>query len=54
MKKKKIKLDKQQKDFVKTLCNYAISLCVLNETRSINELCEIIKYQNERRIKNNV
>lgn len=46
---KKIKLTKEQKEFIKSMNNYAILLCINNEIQSINELCQVIKYQNERR-----
>lgn len=48
-KKEKINLTKQQKLFAKQMFNYAISLCILNDNRSINELSELIRIQNERR-----
>lgn len=48
---KKNKLSKEQKDFIKSMYNYAILLCFTNDTQSINELCQVIKYQNERREK---
>lgn len=46
---KKIKsLSNQEKDFIKLMNNYALSLCLAKKEREINELCEIIKIQNER------
>lgn len=46
---KKIKsLSKQEKDFIKLMNNYALSLCLGKKEREINELCEIIRIQNER------
>ena len=50
MKKKKIVLTKEQKLFAKQMFNYALSLCILNDNRSINELSELIRIQNERRV----
>lgn len=50
LKKQLKKLTSQQKQFITLMNNYATSLCLCNETQSINELCEIIKYQNERRL----
>lgn len=48
---KKIKsFNEEQKEFIKLMNNYAIGLCISNDSRSINELCEIIKCQNERRL----
>lgn len=51
MKDKKIlkKLNQEQKNFIILMNNYALQLVLNNEQNSINELCEIIKYQNERR-----
>lgn len=43
------KLTPEHKEFIRLMNNYAVALCVSNDAQSINELCEIIKYQNERR-----
>lgn len=46
---KKIRsLSKEEKDFINLMNNYALSLCLGKKQREINELCEIIKIQNER------
>ena len=48
--KKKIKVSNQAKIFAKQMFNYALSLYLINDLRSINELSELIKIQNERRV----
>lgn len=50
MKKEKIKLGKEEKDFIKQISNYALLLCMRKEYNSINELSNLIKLQNERRV----
>lgn len=49
---KKIKtLSQKEKDFINLMNNYALSLCLGKKQQEINELCEIIKIQNERSLK---
>ena len=52
-KEKKIikSLTEQDKQFIKLMNNYAIGLCITKNQLYINELCEVIKNQNERSCK---
>ena len=43
-------LTKEEKDFINLMNNYALGLCLGKKQREINELCEIIKIQNERSV----
>jgi len=48
--KKRLKtLSPIEKDFIQKMNNYALTLVLGNKQQEINELCEIIKIQNERR-----
>lgn len=48
--KKRLKtLSPIEKDFIQKMNNYALSLVLGNKQQEINELCEIIKIQNQRR-----
>jgi len=44
-------INNEQKQFINAMYNYALTLVLNNEVESINELCDVIKYQNERREK---
>lgn len=48
--KKRLKgLKPIEKDFIQKMNNYALALVLGNKQQEINELCEIIRIQNERR-----
>ena len=49
--KKNIKLSKLEKQFLNQFYNYALSLLVADDKKSLNELSELIKMQVERRRK---
>jgi len=50
--KKRLKTIKPiEKDFIQKMNNYALALVLGNKQQEINELCEIIRIQNERREK---
>lgn len=49
MKNKKYKLSKLEKQFLSGFYNYALMLLITDDKKSINELTELIRIQNQRR-----